>query len=237
MFVVVLIDRQSEWDELMLETVTLRAQLDAARQELSHALYQQDAACRVIARLVRERDEAQKLVASLQAVGFERPRAIDAASAAAMVSATQPQGTSAGSNGAGQLEPTVNAAAALPATVLSAINERCGVLSAARRGRKASATLSALEAVRTYSVTATHTPHKADGKTGVCCIATSATAPDSTLLLTGATDKTAALCDATTGRVLARLSDHSKKVSSVAFHGGSAALFTGSADKCVKVRS
>ncbi|CAN0547097.1 unnamed protein product, partial [Ectocarpus sp. 8 AP-2014] len=49
---------QNEWDDLMLETHTLKQHLNQTRQELSQSLYQNDAACRVIARLHRERDEA-----------------------------------------------------------------------------------------------------------------------------------------------------------------------------------
>ena len=44
----------------MLEVYTVKKSLESTRQELSHALYQHDAACRVIARLIRERDEARK---------------------------------------------------------------------------------------------------------------------------------------------------------------------------------
>jgi hypothetical protein len=53
---------QNEWDALVLETFTLKQQYNSTRQELSYALYSQDAASRVIARLMRERDAAREYV-------------------------------------------------------------------------------------------------------------------------------------------------------------------------------
>ncbi|KIW64512.1 hypothetical protein PV04_09440 [Phialophora macrospora] len=56
---------QNEWDALALQTYTLQQNLHQARQELSTALYENDAAVRVIARLTKERDEARSALAQV----------------------------------------------------------------------------------------------------------------------------------------------------------------------------
>lgn len=56
---------QNEWDALALETYTLKQHLAQLRQELSTALYNNDAAVRVIARLTSERDEARDALAKV----------------------------------------------------------------------------------------------------------------------------------------------------------------------------
>ena len=68
---------KNEWDALALETHTLRQQLTQVRQELSTALYQHDAATRVIARLLRERDEARAALSSVGVGAGAAPAAAD----------------------------------------------------------------------------------------------------------------------------------------------------------------
>lgn len=60
---------QNEWDALALEHYKLKQTLTQTRQELSTALYQHDAAVRVIARLSRERDEARDALSRITVNG------------------------------------------------------------------------------------------------------------------------------------------------------------------------
>lgn len=57
---------QNEWDSVMLEAFALRKQNTQLRQELSHALYKEDATMRVLARTIKERDEAREALANIQ---------------------------------------------------------------------------------------------------------------------------------------------------------------------------
>lgn len=60
---------QNEWDALALETYNLRQHLTQTRQELSRALYEHDAAVRVITRLSIERDEAREALSKITVNG------------------------------------------------------------------------------------------------------------------------------------------------------------------------
>lgn len=53
----------TEWDAAVIETFKLKEHVDSLRKQLAHSLYQHDAACRVIARLLKEKEE---LVGAMQ---------------------------------------------------------------------------------------------------------------------------------------------------------------------------
>ena len=57
---------QEEWDAVALETFSLKKHIENLREQLSHALYQHDAACRVIARLLREKEELLEAMQNLK---------------------------------------------------------------------------------------------------------------------------------------------------------------------------
>ncbi|CEG49468.1 mRNA splicing factor [Plasmopara halstedii] len=79
---------QNEWDAVMLETFTLKQHLEQTRQELSHALYQHDAACRVIARLNAENATLKERLTSLSSGQQEDVEMHDGATLAPEVLAT-----------------------------------------------------------------------------------------------------------------------------------------------------
>jgi hypothetical protein len=65
---------QAEWDALALQTYKLQQDLKKTQQELSTALYEKDAAIRVIVQVTQQRDEAREALAK---VSVGRGRAAD----------------------------------------------------------------------------------------------------------------------------------------------------------------
>ena len=59
----------------MLEVLELRRSSTKLRQELSYALYKEDAAMRVLARVMRERDDAREALSSIQSSLGVKPSA------------------------------------------------------------------------------------------------------------------------------------------------------------------
>jgi pre-mRNA-processing factor 19 len=67
---------QTEYDASALQLFTLKKNYDDVRMELAHALYANDAAARVVARLMAERDEARSALASISgSLGVAAPAA------------------------------------------------------------------------------------------------------------------------------------------------------------------
>lgn len=222
----------------MLETFTLRQHLDATRQALSQALYQHDAACRLVARLTRERDEARSLISSLHATyGNDQNGKSKADSNAGTGEKMVVEENTPASNG----KDSDVESPGLPAEVLSIINDKCKELSALRKGRKAPAQLTSRESMSSLTQVASYTPHKADAKSAVTCVALCSNFGEvgHGVILSGGTDKQAVLVEQSSGKVLGKLVGHSKKVNAVAIRaaqdGGSNSLITASADATVKV--
>ena len=187
---------QNEWDNVMLETYNLRQQLDHARQELSQALYQHDAACRVIARLVRERDEARSALANAQAALQSRGGG--------------GEGDVDMSNGGG--EKTVSNS--MPDDVLQKIKDKAKALSKARKHRKVPEETASKEAIQKFSVSRSETIHKTS-KPAVNSVDISPA--NSSHILTAGDDCQAHIFDLEYGRILATAS-HSKKINASMFH-------------------
>jgi len=123
---------QNEWDSLMLETFHLKKQLETTRQELSQALYQSDAACRVIARLIKERDGARTELEQLrQSVGRGGKMEVD------------------------------NGLPGLDTEARNKIQAKAAELSASRKGFEAGPKVASIQDIKAFKSTFSQTPHKA----------------------------------------------------------------------------
>ncbi len=226
---------QNEWDEIMLEVFTLKQHLDSTRRELSQALYQHDAACRVIARLMRERDEARAMLISGQEQAISSSHASSSSSA---------NGSNARESTAGEMEVEPILAENSNVHKDGSWSASLGQISAKslelqemrkQRPKKIPETTRSRASLSEISNTTTSTPHKAS-PAGITCVAVQGGADS--IILTGGVDKELHLLSQSTGKAIAKIPDaHSKKVQCVAFHGNSTTgmILSGSADKTVKL--
>jgi len=224
---------QNEWDDIAIGTFNLKQILDSTRRDLSQALYQHDAASRVIARLMRERDEARAIVAVLRASGHEgvlsSSTSSNSSSSIHRHSEIVPGSSEAAQTElAGEREDPSQFRAAIDSQMAS----RMQVLSVARRGRKPAPSLATKEVLSKIKTTVVSSPHKAN-PAGILCIALQQSTTGSRIL-TGGMDKDALLL-AKDGSCVAKLSGHSAKVTAVTFSNEASPLYTASADRTVKV--
>lgn len=218
----------------MLETFTLKQQLDTTRQELSQALYQNDAACRVIARLMRERDEARASLEHISATIV--PTTKSAQNNGNSVSGPNHMDTTDTAPVSTEQDTTVNG---ITETVIAALNDKCKDLSATRKSRKPQPEgILSIESIGSLSESTSFTPHTtAKGGVTALAISRSPSDPSGAYILSGGIDKVAIISNKE-GNVLGKLSGHTKKITDVSFHvseGLAGLFFTASADKSVKV--
>jgi pre-mRNA-processing factor 19 len=193
---------QNEWDAVMLEAHTLKQHLEHLRQELAHALYKHDAACRVIARLIKERDDARKALGSTQG---NIAQAIKASQAPA-------EGQNQGAVGMDTEDQP-----AMPHDVVEKMSAFAGGLSKTRKttvkNKQAKVApkdkISALKQVHDAPLHNTTHP-------GIATLDLSPS--DADLVLTGGNDGQAIIYNWKTGKQVDNLKSHKKRLTGAQFH-------------------
>ncbi|GAA99166.1 hypothetical protein E5Q_05858, partial [Mixia osmundae IAM 14324] len=209
---------QNEWNALMLETHALRKTTTQLRQELSHALYKEDAAMRVLARIMKERDQARDALASVQTTLGVAP-----------------------ANGTADTEMSDEAVSSkLPESVTQRITQTSESLSATRKKRKPAADWATPTDVKAFAPKEVIPSMHSAKPAGITALDI---ARDSNLVLTGGNDKHAQIYDRKAGKILATLKGHTKKVTAALFVDSDASLdlpkhvITASADKSIRIWS
>lgn len=212
---------QDEWDAVMLQSFTQRQQLQTARQELSHALYQHDAACRVIGRLTKEVTAAREALATLKPqAGIAQPTAI-------------PQPALAVEAGGVANQPTEQAG--MSAEVIQKLQDKATVLTQERkkRGRTVPEDLVPQENIRNYKTVASHPGLHSASVPGILSL--DIHQADTSKILTGGNDRNATVFNKDTEQVVAILKGHTKKVTRVIYHPDEDVVITASPDTTIRV--
>jgi len=199
---------QNEWDSLVLESFNLKTQLQATQQELNNSLYQFDAACRVITRLTKERDQYKEEIELLKSkLGKNIP------SSEMEVEDEYP---------------------GLSDDIKTKIDKTLEKLKEQRSQRQTSPSLATKEDIKRYSSIGSFPIHKAN-MPGILSVDINRNVENENLILTGGVDKTAIIFDRMSEKIVSTLSGHKKAVIDARFHLFSDTIITASEDHTVKI--
>jgi len=199
---------QSEWDAVMTETFELKSHLDTTRKQLSHALYQHDAACRVIARLLRDRDTARSQVSALQdQIANMKPLA------------------------PGESNDGDQAETGLTPEIIQRMTDIAKGLSRTRKKRDFPG-LAPVAEVKTFQCTGEFKVHQSTAP-GILCV--DVHKEDDNRIVTGGVDQQVILFDAAAGKLVQKMNGHQKKVTSVLFHSAKNVVVSASQDATARV--
>jgi len=237
-----------EWETSALESFQLKQQIQMLRQELSHSLYQHDAACRVIARLIKERDEAKAQISQ----EISKTSSEISSETANHNKAHQVSLSTVNSDNTTAIQPgdtpltTATAKTILPEEMIKHIEATGIQLSEKRKAQQLSRQqltehLSSVEKLRSFKPMKPCPLHKAK-PAGINSIEIQ---QDRNLILTGGQDHHAIVSSGVSSsdsgstvsvKVLATLSGHSKAVTCAVFHPTeNNVILTSSVDKTSKV--
>nr|KAF6275538.1 pre-mRNA processing factor 19 [Myotis myotis] len=198
-------------------------QLQTTRQELSHALYQHDAACRVIARLTKEVTAAREALATLKPqAGLIVPQAVPS---------SQPSVVGAG-------EPMeLGELVGMTPEIIQKLQDKATVLTTERkkRGKTVPEELVKPEELSKYRQVSSHVGLHSASIPGI--LALDLCPADTNKILTGGADKNVVVFDKSSEQILATLKGHAKKVTSVVFHPSQELVFSASPDATIRIWS
>lgn len=197
---------QNEWDSVMAETFTLKTHLETVRSQLSHTLYQHDAACRCIARLIRDRDAARAQVAELQ----ER--------------VAPGRGATTGGEG---VEPGISD------ELISRLQKTEVALRTGRKKRTASAVTASVDDVGSFQEAGSYPLHQSTSP-GILTVDVD-TSGESNSIATGGVDCNVCVFNIDRKKTVGKLVGHMKRVNTVLMHPELKCVLSGSDDKTIRV--
>ena len=206
---------QREYDGVMLEQFQLKREVYTLKQELAHSLYQYDAACRVIARLVLDKDELRQAITHAQHTQPQHKTDGRQQAASEAMEVEGERKEAAATMAVGERDAEAKDVSERMKAAFEETSERLGGKKRKAWLKERQAAGRGKDAMAAYTLQSSYTLHGAS-ITGVNALDVDER-DGQRLLLSGGADGTVCVMDAKAGKVRETLKGHKKRVTGVAF--------------------